>query len=230
MFDLNTSILDAEYEEEVDEERLEEYIDEVMNEFVESPEGDAFCERFDSVPGYAALYMHYMGMYFGATVVASSALDTREVVFDLIPRKVSVEPEQAPAIIGELQLFWQFLKRTRSLPQADRMLELFDESAADRLQERLGDTGRFGMAKSLVMAGKAAGFDMTTQEGLAAFTALYNSSLLSDLEPETEEEPVAEQVSNRLSPAPIRNESAKVGRNEPCPCGSGRKFKKCCGK
>jgi SEC-C motif-containing protein len=24
--------------------------------------------------------------------------------------------------------------------------------------------------------------------------------------------------------------SAKVGRNEPCPCGSGLKFKKCCGK
>jgi len=24
-------------------------------------------------------------------------------------------------------------------------------------------------------------------------------------------------------------EVAKVGRNEPCPCGSGKKFKKCCG-
>ncbi|WP_211365126.1 SEC-C metal-binding domain-containing protein [Rhodovulum strictum] len=23
---------------------------------------------------------------------------------------------------------------------------------------------------------------------------------------------------------------AKVGRNDPCPCGSGRKFKKCCGQ
>ena len=22
----------------------------------------------------------------------------------------------------------------------------------------------------------------------------------------------------------------KTGRNDPCPCGSGRKFKKCCGK
>ncbi|MBU1163041.1 MAG: SEC-C domain-containing protein, partial [Proteobacteria bacterium] len=22
----------------------------------------------------------------------------------------------------------------------------------------------------------------------------------------------------------------KVGRNEPCPCGSGNKYKKCCGK
>lgn len=27
----------------------------------------------------------------------------------------------------------------------------------------------------------------------------------------------------------IRNESDKTGRNDPCPCGSGRKFKKCCG-
>jgi uncharacterized protein YchJ len=28
----------------------------------------------------------------------------------------------------------------------------------------------------------------------------------------------------------IRNEAAKVGRNDPCPCGSGRKYKKCCAK
>jgi uncharacterized protein len=26
-----------------------------------------------------------------------------------------------------------------------------------------------------------------------------------------------------------RSMQAKVGRNEPCPCGSGKKFKKCCG-
>ncbi|MBU8920166.1 SEC-C domain-containing protein [Bacillus sp. FJAT-29953] len=30
-------------------------------------------------------------------------------------------------------------------------------------------------------------------------------------------------------PDPIRNET-KVGRNDPCPCGSGKKYKKCCGK
>ena len=27
----------------------------------------------------------------------------------------------------------------------------------------------------------------------------------------------------------VRREMPKVGRNEPCPCGSGKKFKKCCG-
>jgi uncharacterized protein len=30
-------------------------------------------------------------------------------------------------------------------------------------------------------------------------------------------------------PTPTRYENRKVGRNEPCPCGSGKKFKRCCG-
>ena len=29
---------------------------------------------------------------------------------------------------------------------------------------------------------------------------------------------------------PIRNRQPKVGRNDPCPCGSGKKYKKCCGE
>ena len=29
---------------------------------------------------------------------------------------------------------------------------------------------------------------------------------------------------------PVRREAPKVGRNDPCPCGSGKKYKKCCGR
>ena len=28
----------------------------------------------------------------------------------------------------------------------------------------------------------------------------------------------------------VKREEPKIGRNDPCPCGSGKKFKKCCGK
>jgi len=28
----------------------------------------------------------------------------------------------------------------------------------------------------------------------------------------------------------VRKEAVRVGRNDPCPCGSGKKHKKCCGK
>jgi len=31
-------------------------------------------------------------------------------------------------------------------------------------------------------------------------------------------------------PATQRHEGPKVGRNDPCPCGSGKKYKKCCGR
>ena len=30
--------------------------------------------------------------------------------------------------------------------------------------------------------------------------------------------------------APVKNDTPQVGRNEPCPCGSGKKYKQCCGK
>jgi preprotein translocase subunit SecA len=30
-------------------------------------------------------------------------------------------------------------------------------------------------------------------------------------------------------PLPVKSEP-KVGRNDPCPCGSGKKYKKCCGR
>jgi len=32
-----------------------------------------------------------------------------------------------------------------------------------------------------------------------------------------------------VPPKPEIRKQPKVGRNEPCPCGSGKKFKKCCG-
>jgi preprotein translocase subunit SecA len=28
---------------------------------------------------------------------------------------------------------------------------------------------------------------------------------------------------------PVVRKQRKIGRNEPCPCGSGKKYKKCCG-
>ncbi len=32
------------------------------------------------------------------------------------------------------------------------------------------------------------------------------------------------------TPKTVRRQEEKVGRNAPCPCGSGKKYKKCCGK
>jgi SEC-C motif-containing protein len=36
-------------------------------------------------------------------------------------------------------------------------------------------------------------------------------------------------VDGIMNPRPAQRTADKVGRNDPCPCGSGKKFKKCCG-
>lgn len=47
------------------------------------------------------------------------------------------------------------------------------------------------------------------------------------------EKPAAVLEGGRLFPGKVetfRRQTPKVGRNDPCPCGSGKKFKRCCGK
>ncbi|MFV2044605.1 MAG: SEC-C metal-binding domain-containing protein [Anaerolineales bacterium] len=46
------------------------------------------------------------------------------------------------------------------------------------------------------------------------------------IEPDQEED--LSDLERKLNP-PVRHEVRKIGRNELCTCGSGKKFKKCCG-
>jgi uncharacterized protein YchJ len=74
------------------------------------------------------------------------------------------------------------------------------------------------------MAAKERGVDLTNRDAVKRFLAEYNSQVSQHGQYEPVEDSFA-PVS-----APIVNERAKVGRNDPCPCSSGKKFKKCCGR
>ena len=39
-----------------------------------------------------------------------------------------------------------------------------------------------------------------------------------------------DEIINTLKKQPPFTSEKKIGRNEPCPCGSGKKYKNCCGK
>ncbi|SDX68834.1 preprotein translocase subunit SecA [Ruminococcaceae bacterium YAD3003] len=42
--------------------------------------------------------------------------------------------------------------------------------------------------------------------------------------------PIEGTAGNTKTQTPVKRDSSKVGRNDPCPCGSGKKYKDCCGK
>jgi preprotein translocase subunit SecA len=55
------------------------------------------------------------------------------------------------------------------------------------------------------------------------------AELVAQSAPQAAESAAPSQAAD-VNVEPIRNLGTKVGRNDPCPCGSGKKFKNCCGK
>ena len=58
----------------------------------------------------------------------------------------------------------------------------------------------------------------------ARITIQSLQNIMDDLKNSTPKE------SKEVSHMPVVNSQPKVGRNDPCPCGSGLKYKNCCGK
>ena len=70
---------------------------------------------------------------------------------------------------------------------------------------------------------------MYESKGFSA-TGVEDEDEVEEIDFSPEELTPRPQHSNSEKPEPYRNEGPKIGRNDPCPCGSGKKYKNCCGK
>ena len=113
----------------------------------------------------------------------------------------------------------------------------------DHLKEGIGLRG-YGQ-KNPLNEYKREGFEMFANmiEAMKqqVLTTLYRIQLsrAEDVDHEAMEKKKRQQAEMRLSRGgqesaknqqPLKREGEKIGRNDPCPCGSGKKYKKCCGR
>ena len=70
------------------------------------------------------------------------------------------------------------------------------------------------------------GFVNETWSGASASQAEAES--MATMESQTAEASTNSSQSSDAKMEPIRNREEKIGRNDPCPCGSGKKYKQCC--
>lgn len=132
---------------------------------------------------WAAQLIYYGWQYEGSTIPQMTVGNVRSVVEDLFPRKISLHsPEEANGAIPELVAFWKYLKREFHLPQADAVLEALHQVEPD-FPGMMNDPSNFGMAKSFFMMGQAAGFDMTSEEGMNQFMLAFNAGMLGGRTP-----------------------------------------------
>jgi hypothetical protein len=153
-------------DDELDEDRAAAHRSAILDRFHASPEAEA-----EPAAHWGALLVDYAASYFARSVTSLTPDELREIVFEIIPRKASVDPEAAPAIIAGLRAFLAFLGREHPASHAEACLASLDGTASQRLARLLADPSRFGPAKAFVMGGRAAGFDMSTQSGADAWAA-----------------------------------------------------------
>jgi preprotein translocase subunit SecA len=107
----------------------------------------------------------------------------------------------------------------RTVAQKDPLLEFKHEAfeSFSRLNEELYEA----MAKDLFSFSVMPQDPGFLQELMSQLKLEKDRSLVEDLEAGSDSE-------EDVQPDPVSTED-RAGRNEPCPCGSGKKYKKCCG-
>jgi hypothetical protein len=144
----------------------------------------ALVEQFAASPEAATLrdtdtcrfVMDSAADYFRATIATLGPSAFEKIVFEIIPRKMYVDPSEASEIVEELRALYAFLKREFGLKQADACLRVLGDDAVKKLEVALADRTRFGMAKMFVTQGRDAGFAVDTKEGLEAWMRFAQAS------------------------------------------------------
>jgi SWIM/SEC-C metal-binding protein len=73
--------------------------------------------------------------------------------------------------------------------------------------------------------------NVKTEERVKEFESIFKEKgwkYTIELEPDKPEDITDLEI--LLNPIKTKIAEKKVGRNEPCPCGSGKKYKRCCGE
>jgi len=146
--------------------------------------------------------------YPGETPAEWSAGGLSEVITDVFPRKISADEDTFISVEPVLTAFFQYLNDMGYIKNANKLTKALKETAPIMVDEAT-DSSNWGFAKQFVMSAMNEGVDIEDKQAMDKFTQMYNA-----------------QITSLPTFSAPQIGKPKVGRNEPCPCGSGNKFKK----
>ncbi len=220
---------DEDDEDEDDED--EEYSDEGAAAVQETV--CAWIADFEQSAGFAALeeaykpeaafivehFADFAYSYEGEQPAQWSAATVDEVCLFIFPRKVSTDEPFFKATAPVLAAFFRFLEEQGHHPNGKALARAV-EPLGPRIVENAHDPAHWGMAKSFLMGAEEEGIDPGDEEALNAYIERTNRRL---------EAGHADAGADPVGPEYVTFPK-KPSKNAPCPCGSGRKYKGCCGR
>lgn len=212
------------------DEMLEEVVDEIVAEYVEEklhPEewnlkglDDMAFKEFSLKTGFAE-------------AVKNDGIDVDSVRETILSQVKTLMEEKENKFGGELMDHIMKIVMLQSIDShwKDHLL------AMDQLKEGIGLRG-YGQ-KDPLREYQREGYDMfmdmiyRIKEDIIqklSWVQVQVKEDLDEIQQARDEEYVMSRGDAGATAETVKREGKKVGRNDPCPCGSGKKFKKCCGK
>ena len=230
-------VIYAQRQKVLDGEDLRENMMTMLRAFVESTVGEALADNggVANEENLSRLAAQMEGIYFIRGTLASrnvqlmglKAADLADAIFEIAQNTYAAkEAAYTPQIMRELERVV--------------MLRVVDEywmdhiDAMDDLKQGIG-LRAYGQHDP-VIAYKEEGYEMFQAMIQAIREETIRRMFLVQIRTnqEVKREKVAKETStaaatkSEVKKQPVRNAATKVGPNDPCPCGSGKKYKKCC--
>ena len=129
---------------------------------------------------------------------------------------VAVFVFDGPAVLFQVQVPFPRLLQAGTIEDMARLLEAEDQERIRRIAETVRRVAGMPDENKLESVNQNLEVKIDAENPGEYYLVLVSDFVFDE----------GKQVTHK----PIRREGPKVGRNDPCPCGSGKKFKKCCGK
>lgn len=213
-------------------EDIQEMIQELIDGIVDSNTSEAYSEEWEWEGLKDSMFKQFSIHYEPVNKENSTKEALREEINNLVNDAYKKKEEELGSeVLRHMEKF--LLLQTIDAHWKDHLLSM------DHLKEGIGLRG-YGQKDPLIEY-KREGYDMFMDMVFRVkedvFEKLFRIQLARD-------EEVPEVIETRrpqrfimshgdaplAKPATVHNEGEKIGRNDPCPCGSGKKYKKCHGK
>ena len=173
-------------------------------------------EQVEETETITESFISYLYSFFALSLKDLNNDNLEEMCLEILPRKVSAEISYFKALTPVLTNFFSFLSKRGVMGDVSSLNLRLHEIQEDII-ENATNPQNWGMAKSFVMDAIASEVDMDNQEEFLRFLnfKMYQHNLKQSVN----------YQSNRYVGI---HKGKKIGRNHPCPCGSGQKYKKCC--
>lgn len=181
------------------------WVDEVGHQFEQS----AYFNQLSAEKQECCQYLlhGFFDYCYSYCLVAPSKLTQEaihEIMLDVMPRKFSCDRATFEAFAPVMAQFMKFCEENHYMTETDA-LQKYIYHIAPQMIERSESRENWGMAKSFAMG-----------------------NFYSHGEDGEDSEYTTVKYRPQATVLPYRRESPKNGRNDPCPCNSGKKYKKCC--